>query len=352
MLPAFIKQIRIKLLNWEYWPMAFVYGPVFPVFLWYCLRARSFFFTTASNPGIENGGLMMESKFGIDQSVPAAFRPSSLRFEPGTSLYDIEAAIVKQQLLYPLVVKPDIGSKGMGVTKVENAEQLVVATRNFPVPFLIQPFIHYPKEIGLFWVKMPGTADGMITGIARKEFLQVTGDGKQTILSLIMANPRYLLQLNALKKILGERIDEIIPAGKTELIVPYGNHARGALFLDDSRLISPQLTSTINRICNQINGFYFGRLDIRYNSWGELEAGKNFSIIELNGAGSEPTHIYDPSHSLFFAWKEIIRHWRLLWLVSMENKKRNDITWMKLSEGIKMIRSYFRYMKKCKKGFV
>jgi hypothetical protein len=30
----------------------------------------------------------------------------------------------------------------------------------------------------------------------------------------------------------------------------------------------------------------------------ELEQGINFSIVELNGA--EPTHIYDPKHSLFF----------------------------------------------------
>jgi len=42
-------------------------------------------------------------------------------------------------------------------------------------------------------------------------------------------------------------------------------------------------------------------------------------------AGSEPTHIYDPRHCLFFAWKEIIRHWRLLYRVSMANAKSRHI---------------------------
>ena len=46
--------------------------------------------------------------------------------------------------------------------------------------------------------------------------------------------------------------------------------------------------------------YYSGRLDIRYNTLDELKPGNNFSIIELNGAGSEPTHIYDPTHFVFF----------------------------------------------------
>ena len=53
----------------------------------------------------------------------------------------------------------------------------------------------------------------------------------------------------------------------------------------------------------------------------ELKDGKNFCIIELNGAGSEPTHIYDPAHSLAKAWKEIARHYRLLYEVSRKNHR-------------------------------
>jgi hypothetical protein len=347
----FLQRLRIKLLNWEYWPTALVYGPIFPVYLWYCLRARSFFFTAASNPTIQHAGLMMESKFSIDSVVPSEYRPASLLIEPGTAMSSILALLAKNNFSYPIVVKPDIGGKGMGVSKVENDEQLTAIVSTYPVPFLVQPFIQFPLEIGLFWVKIPGKQEGMITGIVRKEFLQVTGDGRQSVRSLLQSNDRYLLQLPSLEKLLGTGMNKVIPAGTTELLVPYGNHARGALFIDESRLITPLLTASFNNICNRINGFYFGRLDIRYKSWTELEKGEQFSIIELNGAGSEPTHIYDPKHSLFFAWKEIIRHWKLLWIVSRENKKRNTGQWMSFGDGIDMIRSYFRYMKKCRQGF-
>jgi len=60
------------------------------------------------------------------------------------------------------------------------------------------------------------------------------------------------------------------------------------------------------------------------------------------------SNIYDPKHSLLFAWKEIIRHWKLLWIVSTENKKRKQGDWMSFSEGIQLLKSHFRYMKKLK----
>ncbi|MFR1446007.1 hypothetical protein ACLUYJ_20825, partial [Acinetobacter baumannii] len=86
-----------------------------------------------------------------------------------------------------------------------------------------------------------------------------------------------------------------------------------------------------------IEGFYFGRLDIRFNSFEELAEDKNWSIIELNGAGSEPTHMYDPKHSLFFAWKEIIRHWKILYKVSLQNKRR-VFPFLKYKERVAMFR--------------
>ena len=103
----------------------------------------------------------------------------------------------------------------------------------------------------------------------------------------------------------------------------------------------------MDAICSQIPGFFFGRLDIRYQQWDELKAGKNFYIIEVNGAGSEPTHIYDPKHSLFFAWKEIIRHWILLWKISRANHKKGH-PYLTLPEGISMFREDKQWSEKLK----
>ena len=128
------------------------------------------------------------------------------------------------------------------------------------------------------------------------------------------------------------------------MLVPYGNHVRGAKFLDANHLIDDELTHTIDTICQQVKGFYFGRLDIRYNSWERLKRGQEFSIIELNGAGSEPTHMYDPKHSLFYAWKEIVRHWIILCRVSRMNHQRGH-RYLTFREGMAMFREGKMYNK-------
>ena len=61
------------------------------------------------------------------------------------------------------------------------------------------------------------------------------------------------------------------------------------------------------------------------------------SIIEVNGAGSEPTHIYDPRHTIFFGWKEIIRHINILCKISMQNH-RKGYPYLTVREGLQMFR--------------
>ncbi len=110
-------------------------------------------------------------------------------------------------------------------------------------------------------------------------------------------------------------------------------------------MICDTLTDTIDEICKQIDGFYFGRLDVRFNTVEELNAGKNISIIELNGAGSEPTHMYDPRHSIFFAWKEITRHWKILWKISLINHHQYRLPYMKIASGFEMFRQNNEYVR-------
>jgi hypothetical protein len=126
-------------------------------------------------------------------------------------------------------------------------------------------------------------------------------------------------------------------------LVPYGNHARGAKFLDYSDQINPDLEIFIDQLCQQIPDFHFGRIDMRYDNWNSLCKGEQYSIIELNGAGSEPTHIYDPKHSVFYAWREIIKHWNFLYKISKQN--------MNLKDGLKMLRENTAQIKKLQKDW-
>ena len=211
--------------------------------------------------------------------------------------------------------------------------------------YIIQDLIPYENEVGIFYVRYPNEKKGRVTGIVSKEFLIITGNGIATVEALIKQNPRYELQLEVLQKEYGEKLLEILPKGEKLNLVPYGNHARGAKFIDGSHWITPKLNETINEMCLQIPGFYFGRLDVMYRSFEELESGKNFSIVELNGAASEPTHIYDPKHSLWFAWKELTRHITYMYEISVLNHQTGS-PYLPHKVGMKEYRLHLEQSKK------
>lgn len=264
---------------------------------------------------------MMESKKEIYNLIPQQYYPNTELIKEGTAIEEVLNVIEKLNIKYPFIAKPDIGLRGSGVKKIGSVSDLKEYAEKANFDYVVQDLIPFDNEVGIFYVRYPDEKAGRITGIVSKEFLIITGNGFSTVEELIKDNPRYELQLEVLKKEFGQKLLDILPKGDKLNLVPYGNHARGAKFIDGSHLITPKLTQTINEMCLQIPGFYFGRLDIMYNTIEQLEQGLNFAIVELNGAGSEPTHIYDPKHSLFFAWKELARHITYMYEISDANYK-------------------------------
>ena len=287
----------------------------------------------------------MESKKEIYDLIPFEYYPSTLFFKASSSLQDILTLIKQRNLKYPLIGKPDIGMKGMMVKKLENEKELSFYVQNSKVDFLIQEFVSFKNEIGIFYYRYPNEEKGHISGIVKKELLGVTGNGVSTVEQLLLKNKRAVLQLPVLRKTEKDKMNIVLKKDEEFIVVPYGNHVRGAKFLDDSRLIDEELTKTIDSICKKVDGFYFGRLDICYNDWEELKQGKNFSIIELNGSGSEPTHIYDPRHSVFWAWKEIAKHWKILYRVSKLNHQLQNTPYMTTRMGLDMFKQNSEYVK-------
>lgn len=339
------KRLLIRLRSWEYWPFFIVYAPVFIYWAWLSLKARSFFFFSTSNPSIQNAGFLLESKKDIYQLLPADSWPNTLFCPLGMELNAITKGLTKKGLSFPLIAKPDVGQRGLRVKLLQTEMELSDYARGSKVDFLLQEYIDYPNEIGVFYYRMPGEPQGYISGIVGKELLAVVGDGRSTVEELLLKQNRALLQLPVLRAVYGEFLRHTLGAGEKFTLVPYGNHSRGAKFIDWSSRIDPQLVKAIDDYCRQIPGFYFGRLDIKFNSWEELRAGRAFSVIELNGAGSEPTHVYDPAHSIFFAWKEIIRHLRLLYQISRANARQQRLRYMSFQTGWKMLRDYARHEK-------
>lgn len=331
------KPFWIRLFHWEYWSFNTVYVPIYPVFIFLCLRARSFFFYAASNPKIKNGGFLGESKKDIYAMVPPQWQPRTIFFAAGSNPDSVLEKLLQADFRFPLIGKPDIGARGRGVKKLEDAAAVLSYVSSATIDFHVQEFISYEHEAGIFYYRFPGQAKGKISGIVHKEFLKVTGDGNQNIRDLLKASPRAILQLARLELTETEMLNHVPGDGEVFTVVPYGNHARGAMFLDDSRSVNEKLEHIMDKICGQIPLFYFGRMDIRYQSRELLEQGESFFILEVNGAGSEPTHIYDPRHSLFFAWKEIIRHWVILYKISRANHALG-YSYLTLKEGIAMFR--------------
>jgi hypothetical protein len=334
-----------KLLHWEYWPFQIVYIPIYFLWAYYALKARTIFFFNACDPTIKNGGFMMESKMEIYGLIPQHFYPETKFVKEKISFDEVQSILERSTIKFPFIAKPDIGLRGSAVKKITSREELEAYHNKANFDYLMQDLIPYENEVGIFYVRFPHEKHGRITGIVAKEFLIIEGNGCSTIEELLKKNPRYGLQLKALEKEYGSQLKTILAKGEKRNLVPYGNHARGAKFLDYSNLISPSLTKVIDDMCLQIPEFYFGRMDLMYNSWEELVEGKNFLMVELNGAASEPTHIYDPKHSLFFAWKELARHIHYMFQISVENNKRG-FPYLSNKEGMEQYRLHLEQSNK------
>ena len=327
----------IRILHWEYWSFGIVYAPIYLTWLWFASKARSFFFFAASNPAIQNGGFLSESKKDIHALIPAEYLPRTVFFSIPANPNLVLSEIKREGLRFPLIGKPDIGGKGRGIQALRDESDLLNYVRCSYTNFHIQEFVSYRHEVGIFYYRYPNERRGHISGIVSKEFLKVVGDGYSTIRELLMRNKRAILQIKKLEKKNGAILELVLPSGEERIVVPYGNHARGAKFIDNTQAIDEELENSIDRICQRIPEFYFGRLDIRYQDWGKLRQGKDLCIIEVNGAGAEPTHIYDPRHSIFFAWKEILRHINILCRISMLNH-RKGYPYLTVKQGLQMFR--------------
>ena len=310
-----------KVRNWEYWSAYVIYMPTFFYWLWLMIKFRSFTFYKFSNPGIKNGGFWGDSKMDIYKLFPQSIYPKTILIVKQKNP-DFKEILSQHEFHFPLILKPDIGLRGIDVVKVDNITEIESYYKSKNKNFLIQEYINFPNEIGLFYCRMPNENNGKIIGITIKKFLTIEGNGIETLENLLLKNPRYTMQIPKLK----DKIDlkEIIANKEKRCLVPFGNHNRGTEFMDGSALITYKLEQTFDKILSSIDGFNFGRLDIQFNTFEELEQGVNFSIIELNGAKSEATHIYDSNYSFWFAQKEIFRYQKILQVIVRANIKHQN----------------------------
>jgi hypothetical protein len=310
----------IKLRNWEYWPFGIVQFPLMIYWLWLALRARSLVFFSASNPGIVMGGMLGESKHDVLKKIPPQYIPKTILIKIPVSKEDVMEQMSRLGFSLPVIFKPDIGERGFMVKHIRTTEDIERYIKQISINFLVQELVDLPLEFGVFYRRFPSQENGEVTSVVMKEMLSVTGDGRATLQELILSKDRAKLQWEKLRITYHDRLTEIVPAEKKIELVPIGNHALGTKFLNGNYLINPKLSSTFDHISKQIEGFYFGRYDLRCASLDDFHEGK-IKIVELNGCGAEPAHIYDPDFKLYDALKVLFTHWKNIFEIAQENHK-------------------------------
>jgi hypothetical protein len=234
------------------------------------------------------------------------------------------------------------------VVQINSLNELENYQKNSDCDFLVQEKINYQNEVGIFYHRFPDKKKGKITGMVKKEFLSVKGNGKKTLRELVMENPRSAFQIKAIEQNRENEMQKIVPENEEIVLIPFGSHTRGAKFIDISTELTETLEQKIDEICTKVNGFYFGRLDVMFENLELLQNGENFKIIEINGAKSEPTHMYDPKHSLFFAWKEITKHWKIMAEISRKNHEAG-FPYLNVKEGFLALKNNLAIEKKLRK---
>jgi hypothetical protein len=267
------------------------------------------------------GGMFGESKFDVIRKIPSEYAPKTIFIKTPVDSQVVQAAIAQAGLTYPLIFKPDIGERGFMVCRINTANEIKDYVRNIRVDFLVQECVLLPLEFGVFYTRFPEEEKGKVTSVVAKEMLSVTGDGKATLKELIFCSDRAKLQWERLKVSHAQYLDTIVEPGQKIELVSIGNHAVGTTFLDANHLINDRLHQTFNLISNNIEGFYFGRFDLRCSCINDLYSGK-VKILELNGCGAEPAHIYDPDFPFLKAVYVLVMHWDVIYKIAQANKRR------------------------------
>ncbi len=313
-----------RTVRWEYWPTLPLYLPILPVIIREAVRYRSLSLMTAVNPGMPSGGFVLDSKSTILRSLEGSGRVAefdliSRQLPTVERLLRLREIMAERSMVFPVVLKPDFGERGAGVLiardSVSCARYLEKATEDT----ILQTYVP-GVEYGVFYERFPDEDTGRITGITHKSVTSVTGDGCRSLERLILSDRRAVAQAPVFLKIHEERLEEIIPEGETVSLNLIGTHSRGSLFLDACHEKTAEMEQAIDLASRHFKGFHFGRYDIRCPSLEALRSGETFHIVELNGVTSEPTHIYDPRHGVFHAWKSLAAQWSRAYRIAAINR--------------------------------
>jgi len=294
--------------------------------LWLALRYKSLTLPTIANPAITAGGLVGEGKLEyFDGMGPIALSATAVYCSISThkrySGSDLRQLMRSANLSFPVIAKPDLGLCGHGVRLLANRGELRDYLKAFPVNEMVvlQQYLPQDGEAGIFYIRDPRADAGRIIGLALRYFPRVTGDGVHTIAELMDTDPRTQRLLKSPKHQPSHNATagaSRVPAmGEVVRLATIGSTRVSGLYRDGRAYITPQLTRAIDEIAQDMPAFYFGRFDVRFDTLHDLSAGRAFSIMEVNGAGSEAIQAWDPGVGVLAGFRMIFKKQRILFAI-------------------------------------
>lgn len=324
---------RFRLIRpYEFWHPRLFELPYYLYLAWRCLvRRLPVKYLAKANYALDHGEIGIGSKFRTQLAFPQdLFLPTERLPNNGNRL---PAALAFAETHgYPVVLKPDAGSVGKGVTRAVNEQALRWKVACIDAPYLIQQFTPFNVEFGVFYVREHGKS--RITGINGKHFPTVIGNGKDTIETLARQHERFTSHWHLFMQDLDTTR---IPAdGEVVQMSFIGSHTMGCKFTDDSHLLTPEVELRVCDLCDSQPGYNFGRLDVKAASVDAFQEGE-FVVIEVNGVASLPTHMFDPEKSLSEAYRIFLDHGRLLVEIACEHRHQpmELLPWREIGARVK-----------------
>jgi len=94
----------------------------------------------------------------------------------------------------------------------------------------------------------------------------------------------------------------------------------GGLYKNVSSAITPALDETLDAIASSMPNMHVARFDVRFASLSALAAG-DFTIIEINGAGSEAIEFFDPDVPFLAAYRGILAKQAMVFAIAAQNRR-------------------------------
>ena len=283
--------------------------------------------------------MLDERKSDVYQLLPSRYVPKTILLKAGDqpSIDDIET-----KLDFPLICKPDIGYKGHKVLKIDNrAELRNIIHHDRQGDLLLQEFLTEQREFSIMYYRLSRTGESGVTSFVEKHMPTITGDGHSTIDELIIALNNPFIDTEWIFKKLGPKRNDILEKGEQLTVDHIGNYSRGSKFENLSDQIDGVLRATMDSFFDNVTGINFARVDLKSDSLEALKDGK-FRVLEINGAKSEPIHIYDSKMTWWRIIRDISFHWNTLFRIVKDNIANVDHP--SSIEGLKSYRKLKRIM--------